>query len=87
MARRLADAFLLYSGAALDLWYRRNAVTLMRRGKGPLATPRCGSSVSGPHISGAAPYLPLRPLITDPCCPSDSSWLGRGGHFGMTAIR
>jgi hypothetical protein len=49
----------------LYLWYRRNAATLMRRGKGPLVTPNCGSPVSGLHNSGAAPYLPLLPLIAD----------------------
>jgi hypothetical protein len=58
MARRLANAFLLCWGAALYLWYRRNAVTLMRRGKGPLATPAADLPSQG--LTTPAPRLICR---------------------------
>jgi len=58
----------------------------MRRGKGPLAA-RCGPRLRTSQLRRRA-YLSLLPPITGHRAePSESSWLGRGGRFGMTSIR
>jgi len=73
------------SAVAADDWNRRNAVTLMRRGKGPL-TPAADLPSQG--LTTPASRLICR-FFQSPITiltPLTSHWLSRGGHFGMTSI-